>query len=81
LRGRLQTLGYLPSTATIDGVYGSETRDAIASWQKASGLRVTGFLDDADAKLLAISSVTATSGAAATETNSPSELTKTGNTA
>ena len=73
LQGRLQTLGYLPSTATIDGVYGSETRDAIASWQKASGLPVSGFLDNADAKLLASSSVTATNVAPTAEANGPSE--------
>jgi hypothetical protein len=54
LQARLQALGYLPNTATIDGVYGSATRDAISAWQKAAGRPVTGFIDDADAKLLLV---------------------------
>jgi len=73
LQGRLQTLGFLPATATIDGVYGSATRDAIASWQKAANRPVTGFLDNADAEQLASSSVTTTNVAPASGANSPSE--------
>lgn len=72
LQARLQTLGFLPGTATIDGVYGSATRDAIAAWQKASGLPASGFLDNADANRLATSSMIA-AGAGGSEPTLPAE--------
>lgn len=39
---RLSTLGY--RTGTVDGVFGANTRRALASWQQDEGLRVTGYL-------------------------------------
>lgn len=39
----LQLAQHLPSTATIDGVFGPVTRTAIMSWQREHGLRATGF--------------------------------------
>jgi hypothetical protein len=46
LQRNLQSLGFLPPTATIDGVYGAATRSAILAWQGARGMPATGFLDD-----------------------------------
>ena len=39
----LQTKGFLPATATIDGVFGPMTRTAISTWQQSAGLPDTGF--------------------------------------
>jgi hypothetical protein len=50
LQSDLQKLGYLPATATIDGVYGPATRVAIIAWQNASGRSATGFFADAEAE-------------------------------
>lgn len=52
LQGRLQTLGFLPPSEKVDGVYGAVTRTAIAEWQRAQGRRDTGFLSGADANAL-----------------------------
>jgi hypothetical protein len=49
LQARLQTLGYLPATAMIDGVYGTATRTAITAWQTAAQLPATGLLGTSDA--------------------------------
>jgi hypothetical protein len=43
LQRRLQTLGYLNSTAKIDGVYGHDTRAAIVRWQLTQHLPPTGL--------------------------------------
>jgi len=53
LQRDLQTLGFLPPTATIDGVYGAATRLAILAWQRTRVLPASGFLDDHDATVLA----------------------------
>jgi len=53
LQRDLQALGFLPPTATVDGVYGAATRTAILAWQRSRGLPETGFLGDADAQALA----------------------------
>ncbi len=53
LQADLQTLGFLPPDAAIDGVYGTGTRAAIQTWQRVHGRPVTGLLSDADAKALA----------------------------
>lgn len=42
VQSRLSTLGY--RTGTVDGVFGANTRRALASWQQDEGLRVTGYL-------------------------------------
>jgi uncharacterized protein/serine/threonine protein kinase len=49
LQARLQALGYLPATASIDGVYGVATRAAIVAWQTTAQLPITGLLGDSDA--------------------------------
>lgn len=59
LQARLQAIGLLSLTETIDGVYGAGTRAAIESWQRSAGLPVTGFLGNADATKLAGSAVAA----------------------
>src|ERR1035437_2392860 len=57
LQARLQSLGFLPKTEEVDGVYGAATRTSIANWQQVSGLPATGFLANVDAAKLASSSV------------------------
>jgi len=59
LQAKLQTLGYLPPTARVDGVYGPATREAIVAWQIASQLPVTGLLGTSDATVLSRSQLTA----------------------
>lgn len=51
LQQDLQRLRFLPP-GPLDGVYGRDTRAAIASWQGARGRTATGFLSDADASAL-----------------------------
>jgi hypothetical protein len=52
LQRDLQALGFLPPTATIDGVYGAATRTAISAWQRANNQPDTGFISNTDAGLL-----------------------------
>jgi uncharacterized protein len=52
LQASLQKLGFLPSDARIDGVYGPATRSAISAWQTARGRSITGFVSDDDARTL-----------------------------
>jgi peptidoglycan hydrolase-like protein with peptidoglycan-binding domain len=52
LQRDLSEVGYLPTSAAIDGVYGPTTRAAIAAWQKARGHPATTFLSDEEARLL-----------------------------
>ena len=52
LQSDLRRLGYLPSDAAVDGVYGPATRQAINNWQHQTGRPETGFLGDADATAL-----------------------------
>jgi len=52
LQHDLQTLGFIPPTATIDGVYGAATRSAILAWQGARGMPATGLLGNQDSALL-----------------------------
>ena len=52
LQRGLQALGFLPPTATIDGVYGAMTRTAISAWQHANNQPDTGFISNTDAGLL-----------------------------
>lgn len=50
LQAKLIALGYLPSTAIADGVYGEATRQAIQTWQRVSQRpQADGFLSDSDA--------------------------------
>jgi clan AA aspartic protease (TIGR02281 family) len=51
LQQDLQQLGFLPPGPT-DGVYGRDTRAAIAAWQSSHGRAATGFLGDADASAI-----------------------------
>lgn len=44
LQTALASNGFLDATGPADGVYGSGTRDAIARFQRAAGLPVTGFM-------------------------------------
>lgn len=53
LQGVLQSRGYLPEEAVIDGVYGPATRIAISLWQQDAGRQPTGLLSAADAMALA----------------------------
>ena len=52
LQAKLQSLGYLLPTERIDGVYGTDTRAAIISWQTASSLPPTGLLSNNEVSLL-----------------------------
>jgi hypothetical protein len=63
LQRDLQTLGFLPPTATIDGVYGAGTRSAILAWQDSRGMPATGLLDDQDSAMLEEQATDATSQA------------------
>jgi peptidoglycan hydrolase-like protein with peptidoglycan-binding domain len=53
LQRDLQALGYLPTTAVVDGVYGAATRSAILAWQRSKGVSETGFLGRKDGIALA----------------------------
>ena len=52
LQRDLSELGFLPTSAPIDGVNGPATRTAIVAWQGARGRPATAFLSDEEAKLL-----------------------------
>lgn len=53
LQGRLIVLGFLPSSAAVDGVYGEATRQAIQTWQRvAKRPQADGFISDSDASIL-----------------------------
>ena len=52
LQAHLRDLGQLPQDAKIDGVYGPDTRTAIAAWQQSVSRPVTGYLSVADARSL-----------------------------
>ena len=52
LQDKLRTLGYLPKDATIDGVFGSATRNALLVWQRENRRPETSFFSDADATIL-----------------------------
>jgi hypothetical protein len=52
LQRDLSEVGFLPTSAAIDGVYGSATRAAITAWQKARRHPATAFLSDEEAKVL-----------------------------
>ena len=52
LQMRLYALGYLSKTASLDGSYGTATNNAVALFQKASGITVTGTADPATLKAL-----------------------------
>lgn len=50
IQRKLSELGFLPTNAPADGVYGPATRAAITAWQKARGHASTAFLSDLEAK-------------------------------
>jgi peptidoglycan hydrolase-like protein with peptidoglycan-binding domain len=53
LQNQLIMMGYMPSSAHADGVYGEGTRNAIETWQRvARRPDLSGFLSDADARIL-----------------------------
>jgi hypothetical protein len=52
LQRALQKLGFLPTDAVMDGVYGAGTREAISQWQRSQTRNATGVLGDADALAL-----------------------------
>ena len=52
LEKALQTLGFLSADVSINGYYGKAIRSAIASWQEAEGLSVTGIIDKNSASLI-----------------------------
>ncbi len=43
LQGRLSSIGY--NTRDVDGIFGRNSRSAIATWQSSNGAVVTGFLN------------------------------------
>jgi hypothetical protein len=49
---RLQELGFLPRTASIDGVAGAQTQRAIANWQRSLVHPMTGLLTPAEVQAL-----------------------------
>jgi len=50
IQRRLTLIGL--DTKGVDGVFGPDTRNAIASWQSTHGLSATGFLDSQQRKIL-----------------------------
>jgi peptidoglycan hydrolase-like protein with peptidoglycan-binding domain len=50
VQSRLTTLGY--STGGTDGVFGPNTRRALASWQRDGGMRASGFLTADELRVL-----------------------------
>jgi hypothetical protein len=52
LQGDLQSLGFLPPSEKVDGVYGAASRSAIVSWQRSRGLLPTALLSNDDARRL-----------------------------
>jgi S1-C subfamily serine protease/uncharacterized protein len=52
LESKLRQLGYLSGPVVPEGVYGRNTRQAIAAWQEARGRETTGLLGNADALAL-----------------------------
>lgn len=53
LQQKLIDLGYLPSSAVADGVYGEGTRTAIETWQRSNRRQVNdGFLSNVDSSVL-----------------------------
>jgi hypothetical protein len=63
LQRALRQSGFLPSTETVDGIYGTTTRTAISAWQHANGRPNTGFLSHADAATLLAGQVAPTTPA------------------
>jgi hypothetical protein len=49
---KLKELGFLPRTASIDGIAGSQTHKAIANWQRSLAHPTTGFLTPAEVQAL-----------------------------
>jgi uncharacterized protein len=68
-------LGFLPASATADGVYGPATRTAIVAWQEAHGQTPTAFLSDDETRLISDAATAhrgqSTSGQLAPSSNSP----------
>lgn len=58
LQRDLSELGFLPTNAPVDGVYGPATRIAITTWQKARGHVPTSFLSELEAKALSDEAIT-----------------------
>ena len=56
LQKELQTLGYLPADALIDGIFGTATRAALRAWQIKSSLPPTGFFGPLEASGLSYAS-------------------------
>ena len=52
LQMRLRELGYLSASATIDGIFGTQTRTAVREFQKAMGLTVDGVAGPRTQQLL-----------------------------
>jgi uncharacterized protein/peptidoglycan hydrolase-like protein with peptidoglycan-binding domain len=52
LQRSLESLGFLPVTLRVPGVYGSEERSAIIAWQIQRGRAPSGLLGEADARAL-----------------------------
>jgi uncharacterized protein len=52
LQRRLQQLGFVPSDAAIDGIFGTGTRQAITAWQERNTREASGFISNQDASLI-----------------------------
>lgn len=82
LQQQLITLGYLPSSAQADGVYGEATRDAIETWQRVNHRPATdGFLSDQDAQALLSGSPSASASASISANNDISAVNPSGSAA
>jgi hypothetical protein len=52
VQGRLQSLGFIPNDATIDGVFGTGTRTGLLAWQRGGNRPETDFVGNQDASIL-----------------------------
>jgi hypothetical protein len=73
LQSKLQSLGFLPVTAQIDGIFGAGTRAAITDWQTSRNRQATGLLGNDDAQALLEDSAASASVTSNTAVQTPSE--------
>ncbi len=76
LQAQLQKLGFLPSQAAIDGIFGPKTRAAITQWQISVGHTPTGLLGDADAQSLASTPISSSQALGPNQAASQSQFTE-----
>ena len=76
-QGTLQSLGFLPRSANVDGVYGNMTREALLNFQKDNAIATSGFLSNATASAL-FRSLSQNSNAPSQQTRSSREAAQRG---